>query len=219
MSKNINIILLAILCGVMVLGVGFWRYKVAGKSKPSYAVIVRDRSDSVLSGCDCTAALAKRAFGNHQVGAGSTVTITVTGDATTAGEPKAIASVEVPVSRQVLEGRDAALQQRDKLLCDLKAQCEMAVQTKVSPIFIAIRQAVEHLRGLGCGPDSNCLVYVQSDLEETGDPQMRGSSFAWFLSVFAARPLMRGVKRRGERRVVNRRRAKPRSQARQQHDI
>ena len=173
MSNNVKIILLMIVCGAGVMGVGFWRYQVTSKSHPAHIVIVRDRSDSVLNNCDCTVALAKRAFADPHIGTGSTITVTVTGDPATANEPKMLSSIKVPVSRQVLEGRDAVAKQRGELLSDLNTQCEKEAQTKVSPIFIAVKRATEHLRSIGCGIDSNCVVYVQSDLEETGDPQLR----------------------------------------------
>lgn len=173
MSKNRKVALLIAMCGAVVVGVSFWHYQVAGKSHPAHSAIVRDRSDSVLNGCDCTVALAKRAFADPHTGAGSTIVVTVTGDAATANEPKMLSSIKVPVSRQALEGRDAVVQQREKMLADISAQCEKTAQTKVSPIFIAVKRATEHLRSGGCGPDSNCVVYVQSDLEETGDPQIR----------------------------------------------
>ena len=172
MSKSTKIILLAIVCSGVVLGVGFWRYSVAGKSRPAHSVIIRDRSDSVLNGCDCTQALSRRAFSDPRNGAGSTVTVTVTGDATTASEPKMIASTEVPTTRQVLEGREASVQQKKKMLDDIKIACESIPQTKVSPILIAVKRGIEHLRSRGCGPDSECTMYVQTDLEETGDPQL-----------------------------------------------
>lgn len=173
MNNNVKIILLMVICGAGVMGVGFWRYQVTEKSHPSHAVIVRDRSDSVLNGCDCTIALAKRAFADSHIGDGSTVTVTVTGDSVTANEPKLLSSIKVPLSRQVLEGRDAVVQQRQQILADISTECEKAGQTKVSPIFIAVKRATEHLRSGRCGPDSNCVVYVQSDLEETGDSQIR----------------------------------------------
>src|SRR5215212_502324 len=167
MSKNIKIALLAGLCGLVVLAVGAWRYEVAGTSRPAHAVIIRDRSDSVLSGCDCTVALVRRALAGPHIQAGSTIAVTITGDQSTANEPSLLSSVEVPITRQVLEGRNAADRQREKLVEDIKMRCEKIAQTKVSPILAAIREAVEHLRSKGCGPDSHCFVYAQSDLEET----------------------------------------------------
>jgi hypothetical protein len=75
----------------------------------------------------------------------------------------------------VLEGRDAADRQREKLVEGIKMQCEKVAQTKVSPVFVGIREAVEHLRGKGCGPDSHCFVSAQSDLEETVDLQIKAA--------------------------------------------
>jgi hypothetical protein len=175
MSKNIKIALLAGLCALVVLAVGAWRYEVAGTSRAAHAVIIRDRSDSVLSGCDCTAALVRRAFAGPHIQAGSTIAVTVTGDQSTASEPSLLSSVEVPITRQVLEGRDAADRQREKLIEGIKMQCEKIAQTKVSPVFVALREAVEHLRSKGCGPDSHCFIYAQSDLEETGDLQIKAA--------------------------------------------
>jgi hypothetical protein len=150
-----------------------WRYLVASRVRPAHAAVVRDRSESVISGCDCTAALVKRALDSPGIGAGSTVTVTVTGDESTAGEPRLLASLKVPVNRRVLEGRSAALKEREELLESVKTLCEELPQTKTSPIFRAIGRAIEHLRSLGCGPGLECALYVQTDLEETGDGQIR----------------------------------------------
>ncbi|MFL6214537.1 MAG: hypothetical protein ACJ74J_11675 [Blastocatellia bacterium] len=175
MKRKIIIIALAVLGGAAILAIGLWRAHVAGKSKSAYFVIVRDLSDSVLSGCDCTAALVKRAFADPHAGNGSTVTVTGTGDASSAGEPKLVMSVPVPATRNALEDRDAAGKLREKVIGDIKAECEKLKQTKVSPIFIAIKRAVEHLRASGCGKETGCTVYVQSDLEETGDSQIKAA--------------------------------------------
>ena len=67
------------------------------------------------------------------------------------------------------------MKQREKLLGDIKAACDKRQQTSVSPIFIAVKRAVEHLRSVGCGKDADCVVYVQSDLEETSDPQIKAA--------------------------------------------
>jgi hypothetical protein len=174
MTQKIKIILI-VTCGALLLAVGLWRYKAAGKSQAAHGVIVRDRSNSVIKGCDCTSALVRRALLASQLGAGSTIAVMVTGDGATAYEPILITSFAVPVHRQVLEGRGAAGQQREKLNEDVQAQCEKANLTKVSPIYIALKNAVEHLRSKGCGPVSNCFVYAQTDLQETGDAQIKAA--------------------------------------------
>ena len=173
--KKFLIITLIGLGGAGILGLGLWRARVSVMSKPAHFVIVRDRSDSVLSGCDCTAALVRRAFADAHAGGGSTVTVTVTGGAESAGEPKLLTSLPVPTTRQALEGRDAPLRLREKVTGEIKAMCDQSKQTSVSPIFLAIKRAVEHLRSAGCGSSSDCVIYVQSDLEETGDSQIKAA--------------------------------------------
>lgn len=150
-----------------------WHYVVAGKTHPTHSVVLRDPSASVRSGCDCTSALITRAFTDPKVGPGSTVTFTITGDASTANEARVIASVEVPTSRQVMQGREGAAKQRDKLISEINADCAKVVPTKSSPIFLALARAVQHLRNLGCRPTSGCTVYAQTDLEENAEQHIK----------------------------------------------
>jgi hypothetical protein len=79
----------------------------------------------------------------------------------------------VPVIRRVLEGRNTAAAKREELLADLKARCDKLGRTKTSPIYLAIKRAVEQLRAAGCDENSNCLVLVQTDLEENGNTQIK----------------------------------------------
>jgi hypothetical protein len=174
MTQKIKVILIAV-CTALLLAVGLWRYKAVGKSQAAHGVIVRDRSDSVIKGCDCTSALVRRALAATQIVAGSTIAVMATGDGTTANESILIKSFDVPVRRQVLEGRGAASQQQAKLIEDVKAQCEKLSQTNVSPIYVAIKNAIEYLRSKGCGPGSNCFVYAQTDLLETGDARLKAA--------------------------------------------
>ncbi|MGH9825724.1 MAG: hypothetical protein ACREDR_21050 [Blastocatellia bacterium] len=169
MNDRTRSVVLFSVCGAVLFGLVAWHFLFAKRLQAAHAVIVRDSSDSVRSGCDCTAALVKRAFTDPHIEPGSTVTVTLTGDASTANEPRLLASLTVPTTRQVMDGRDAAVRQRDKLIDDIKTQCEKAPSTTVSPIFLSLQRAVQQLRALGCGPDSNCTVYAQTDLEENGD--------------------------------------------------
>lgn len=175
MKRQILTIALTTLGGMLVLGMGLWRLRTSDPSQIAHSVIVRDRSDSVKSGCDCTAALVKRSFVDANAGSGSTIVVTVTGDAASAGEPKLLTSGQVPTTRQALEGREAIPKLRAKMADDIKAACNKQPHTTVSPIFIAVKRAVEHLRALGCGKSSECKVFVQSDLEETSDSQIKAA--------------------------------------------
>jgi hypothetical protein len=175
MLSRFKLILLAIGAIALVLAVGFWRYRARTTSHPSHTIIVRDRSQSVPSGCDCSASLLAHAFADPHIGPGSTVTLTVTGDQSTAREPRVVTSIPVPYTRQVFEGREGAERRKQQLIADLKSLCEKMPPTGESPILLAIKRAVEQLRALGCEPSGNCTVYVQSDLEENGDGQIKAA--------------------------------------------
>jgi hypothetical protein len=175
MRSRLKLILLAIGALALVLVVGFWRYRARTTSHPNHTIIVRDRSQSVPSGCDCSGTLLAHAFADPHVGPGSTVTLTVTGDQSTAREPRVVASILVPYTRQVFEGREGAERRKQQLITDLKSLCEKIPPATQSPIFLAIKRAVEQLRALGCEPSGNCTVYVQSDLEENGDAQIKAA--------------------------------------------
>ncbi len=163
-KKSIIITLLVLASAAFIV----WRIIEGGKKKVGHAVVLRDRSDSTASDCDCTKDLAAFALKDINIEKGSTVTVTVTGDAETANEPEKMLSFEVPVNRQVLEGQNAMAAKRDKLLQEVKSQCEKMRPTTVSPIFIAVKRAVQHLQSLGCGTASSpCALYVQSDLEDS----------------------------------------------------
>jgi hypothetical protein len=172
MNQKIKLILIAI-CGILLLTIGLWRYQVSGKTPVSHGAILRDRSDSITKGCDCTSALISRALNAPHLGASSTIAIMATGDGSTTNEPILLANFAVPVQRQVLEGRGATGQQRAKLIEEVKTQCEKLSQTNTSPIYVALKNAIEHLRSKGCGPGSNCFVYAQTDLEETSDTRIK----------------------------------------------
>src|SRR6185503_9092989 len=148
MNKQKVVVVLVLSVGIF--GLGFWRWKAAGKTRPAHCVVVFDRSKSIASGWECTVQLARYALNSPYLGRNSTLTVTATGDASTANEPIFVASYEVPVLRRVLEGRNTTASKREELLADLKAKCELPCRTKTSPIYLAIKRAVEQLRAAGC---------------------------------------------------------------------
>jgi hypothetical protein len=166
MRSRIMLALLIIGSVGIVAVVGFMRYGAA-TSRPAHVEIVRDRSDSILSDCNSTTSLGKRAFTDAHMSKGSTVSISFTGDETTAFEPIAGATYDFPVVRKVMDGQSEAAKKQEGMLADLRSKCEAAKRTTVSPILLATKRAVENLKSKGCGPDSNCTVYVQTDLQET----------------------------------------------------
>jgi hypothetical protein len=119
--------------------------------------------------------LAKRALESPHVSEGSTLSVTITGDETTANEPLLLARYKIPVSRRVLDGRSTTARQVEEKLADLNVKCGKVAQTKKSPIFLAVKRAVEELRSTGCNAHSHCAVYVETDLEESADTQIRAA--------------------------------------------
>jgi hypothetical protein len=163
---------LLVLAGAITFGT--WRYEKYRHMPPAaQAVILRDRSDSYLSGCADTAAMGQELVDSPFFGKGSAIALMVTGDDSTAGEPVLLAALEVPTTQRVVEGRSAIKQRQQGLLDKIRERCVAAGQTKRSPIYIAIRRAVEYLRAHGCDGRSQCTVYVQSDLEELSETSIK----------------------------------------------
>lgn len=153
---------------------GVWRYvKYRHAPPPPQGALLRDRSDSNLGGCDDLAAMANEILGSSGFEKGSFIAVMVTGDDSTAGEPLLVDTLEVSVSRRVAEGRSHVMQQQLELLDKIKRRCQEAGQTNQSPIYMAIRRAVEYLRARGCDGRSTCILYVQSDLEELSERNIR----------------------------------------------
>jgi hypothetical protein len=172
--KTILEIALAVVAGSGLIAAVAWHHQRVEIRGVVHGTIVRDQSRSRRPGCESTAALERRAFTEPGIGPGSTVTVTVTGDASTALEPQLLSSVTVPFSRKVFERRDAATEQQTQLIREAQLQCEKLPRAAISPIYLAVKRAVEHLRGLGCRPNTaGCFVEVETDGEENADPQIR----------------------------------------------
>jgi hypothetical protein len=164
----------ALVCASIVAGVGFAAVRVAATRRPqpmSHVVIVLDRSGSTGGADSCASAvgLAADALANPALGRGSTLLVLATGDASTAYEPAEVARYDVPSTRRVMEGRHAGERRRNAILADLAKRCEALPRTKVSPILLAVRRGVEHLRAAGCAETARCFLYVKTDGRETAD--------------------------------------------------
>jgi len=168
--KILTLISLAILTTVGGLFAGLYVYfRTDSSATPPSGVIVRDRSDSVISDCTSTTALARRALQGGVLVKNSRLTIIATGDQATADEPVMIADYNVPSSRSAIEGRHATARKQQEVLADLRGKCEQLPVTTRSPIVLAMKRAVERLRASGCRNGSNCFIYSQSDAEETAE--------------------------------------------------
>ncbi|MFN2512717.1 MAG: hypothetical protein ABR568_15010 [Pyrinomonadaceae bacterium] len=172
MNSIVKITLVVLGCAAAP-AVVIYHYRTNATTLPAHAVIARDRSESVLTDCRCTEALVEEALKVPNMGRGSKLTIIANGDKPTADEPLLIGSYNVPTSRRVVEGRNATQHKQDALLADVKSKCESLPVTTRSPIVLMIRRGIERLQQLGCNSASGCVLYVQTDAEETAEAQVK----------------------------------------------
>lgn len=174
MSVTTKLVLMVVACMGIVAGGIIWHSTTKAKPNPAHAVVIYDRSDSKQCGCDCVVGLAKQALTAPNMGRGSKLVVTATGDETTANEPIEVVRYDVPSIRGALEQGDEQ-KEVQKVLDDLKGKCNKVKQTTASPIALSIKRGIEQLKSLGCNGDSQCSVYAETDLEETADMQIKGA--------------------------------------------
>lgn len=145
-----------------------WRFHVMKTDPVSYKELGYDPSISFTGGCQSLVGSAEQALLGPDVSAGSTLTVLAFGDQVTADEPRRLATYPIPTARKVIEGRQASMERQDSLLRDLWTRCRSVQPTTVSPIFLGVQQAIADLRTDGCKTDSQCELWVSSDLEENG---------------------------------------------------
>jgi hypothetical protein len=175
-TTKIGVAALVVISLVAALAFANWRRRISrGAAPPAQAVIVRDRSDSQLGGCDRVAGMSQELIAAFPFTDGSAIALFVTGDDRTAGEPVLALAVEVPTTKRVIEGKSVVTVRRAALVEKLREACRAAGQTTQSPIYLAVRRAVEYARAHGCDGRNECVVYVQSDLEELSEKSVRDS--------------------------------------------
>lgn len=157
-----------------VLGYGAYRStQPSAKETASHAAIVRDRSDSTTSGCPAIGGLAGECLRSGQTGRFSTIIALATGDRRSNDEPVEFARLSQVRWSSVRDGRSSADRRDAALIAELVSRCERSGTTDRSPIYLAIRRALEELRALGCREENRCILHVQSDLSENAEPGLR----------------------------------------------
>ncbi|MFN0278664.1 MAG: hypothetical protein ACKVRN_08680 [Pyrinomonadaceae bacterium] len=141
----------------------------------SHSFVLGDISDSMPDGCSSLAALSKRAIESPDMQQGSTVTVAVTGDDTTANEPKTLGTYPVPTSIKAVEGTKVLGQKRNELLEKITGKCAGVSALNKSSIFLGIKNGVEQLRSQNCNEKNRCSVFVKSDLQETADKKIEAA--------------------------------------------
>jgi hypothetical protein len=165
-----------ILCAVLsCLGlVSFvgWRVYAVRTRETVHFAIVKDPSASHGNGCASLIGLTQKVLETNGAASGSTLTVLVLGDQSTANEPWRLGAYSVPTVRKVLDVSRKRRQQLE-ILADISGKCQPLRPTTISPIFLGVTQAVADLRARGCKATSHCQLFVDSDLEENVEPLIR----------------------------------------------
>lgn len=172
MTRNLKLVIF-VLVSTSVAGFGWWRYQVGKQRHAAHGAILRDRSISSRNGCDCISNLADRMIALPGMGDGSTLTLLSTGDQATVNEPILLGRHALPENRMVMEGRPAYILKKEQLLASVREECDRAAPTGVSPLFLAIKRGIEHLTTAGCGSESDCYLFVQTDGEENSNLEIK----------------------------------------------
>jgi len=167
----------ATLCTILlcVASAGFigWRIHALRNNETPHFGIVEDASASHGVGCESLVGLAEQALQSDGVAPGSTLSVLVLGDQSTANEPWRIGAYPIPTIRKVLEGRSEISRRRGEILAELQNKCQLLRRTTISPIFLGMKQAVADLRAHGCNMAAHCRLFVDSDLEENVEPTLK----------------------------------------------
>lgn len=151
-----------------------WRQRAAAHPLPAHEQAgVVDTSRSAGEHCDCLNTVTLRVLRQSSTTKGATFSVMRTGDEASALEPVLVAEYTLPATRQVIERNQTIEAARARLLQDLRERCQQFKATNRSPIFKAVTRGVAHLRAKGCGPGSDCVLYVASDLEELTEKRIR----------------------------------------------
>jgi hypothetical protein len=168
-------VLYALLFCVASVSFVAWRvYAVRNRETPHFE-IVKDPSASHGVGCESLIGLTGQVLEADAAGPGSTVTVLVLGDQSTAGQPWRLASYSLPSVRKVLEGRSTKLRLQEQILQDVSGKCQALRRTTISPIFLGVTQAIADLRAHGCKVTSRCRLFVDTDLEENVEPAIKNA--------------------------------------------
>jgi len=166
-------ILYAILFCSASVGFVVWRVHAVRAQGAQHFALVEDRSMSHEEGCESLLGLAERALRTEGVSSSSTLTVLVIGDEATANEPWQLGRYSIPRTRKVLEGRTANLRRQQDVLHDIWNKCQAVHRTRISPIFLGVKQAIADLRAQGCSETSHCELFVDSDLEENVETSIK----------------------------------------------
>lgn len=166
-------ILYTILFCVGSVGFVGWRVHAVRNVETPHFEIVEDPSASHANGCESLLSVAGQELETNGAAPGSTLTVLVLGDQSTANEPWRLGSYSVPTLRKVLEGKSGKLRREQEILSDIANKCQHLRRTTISPIFLGTTQGVADLHARGCKATSHCGFFVDTDGEENAELSIR----------------------------------------------
>ncbi|HEY2382355.1 MAG TPA: hypothetical protein VGK48_14350 [Terriglobia bacterium] len=165
-------IVMATVACTVVTGFAFW-HSEHGHKPVTNAVTIYDASGSTTNEYASVLGVAEVFFNTPHLSKGSMLTVLLTGDDKSAGEPRMVATYEVPFSRRALEGKNAINKRKADIVTGLSTKLKELGRTDRSPIFLAVKRGVEQLRASGCHNDSRCFLFVRTDGEELTEKSIR----------------------------------------------
>jgi hypothetical protein len=138
---------------IAVIGLGAWRIH-APRPSQTHVAVVMDTSGSARPRCDAVVGLVDRAITRIDAErGGGTVALFALGDSRSANDPRLVRLVSRLVqSRPVMENKSKAIQERGDLLASIRTACDSTDTTDSSPLVLAMRRALEHLRSKVVAP-------------------------------------------------------------------
>jgi len=136
-------------------------------------IIINDRSDSTPADCASLTSIFYNSMKLPGINRHSTIRVLLTGDEHTANEPYSLAEYKAPDTRYIIEGKRRTQLRKDGLIADLSSKCTQSPVTKVSPIYLAVKRAVEQLQSMRGTNESAQYLFVKTDGEETADMQIK----------------------------------------------
>lgn len=171
---------LKIVCILSVLTVGLISFALAKTfwfERPSipHSLNLSDWSGSTPGDCESVIALSRQSMKLPQMRRGSTMTVAVTGDETTANEPRTLGAYTLPISDKAFEGAKLINEKQNEMLTEIKGKCGRVPSAKKSSIFLGLKSGVEQLKSVGCNEKADCTIFVKSDLQENIELQIKSA--------------------------------------------
>lgn len=172
MNNKLLVIFAGFFLVIALSGLITWAYYKPPKS--DHRAVVADSSLSAASDpCLETSKVAEIALVRPPVNDKTKLFVFLTGDQSTANEPRSLGAFDIPIRIKLTESNTQLSSQRDGIVNDIKQRCQEEGVSTSSSIFLAVKRAVEALRSADCDNKSKCAVLVQTDLQENADIQIK----------------------------------------------